>query len=457
MSDKKLTAEEIEAEKKALAPTAKFYDTLVELSGLATRFQRLFASVETTETPYTLKEFMAEFVGKEGSTEYFEVQESVMPTDIALVVFDEHFAKESEFEIIDPTKLPKFARIARQYKAPRVTHSTFKVANQTKTVPTSQELWLRHKPTGEHYIVGYEIGPQGDVELTVIGSYWEEIATSLFARSLSQMPMQSRYIQGQALEMTPGGIKFLDLSNAKKPTLDPALWNEIEKNILIYFKSADKLKAHNLPLRRGVLFESYPGCGKTMTFKYIAHELKGIATTIWVTSKAIMRPHDVSRIFTAAKTLAPTLLVFEDFDLISGSREIDRGILGELLNQLCGVDSDGHAIVTIASTNKPKVLDEALRDRPGRFDRTISFVRPTAALAREIALAYLIEHNVPEELARSLNLESVFSRDGVYTGAQIAFIADTAILEAVHRGCAINDMCLRQAALAIDPTQKPNS
>ena len=76
-----------------------------------------------------------------------------------------------------------------------------------------------------------------------------------------------------------------------------------------------------------------------------------------------------------ARELNPSIILFEDIDYIGKSRESYRDtsfdkITGELLNQMDGVESN-EGIITLASSNYPKVLDKALRNRPGRFERRI--------------------------------------------------------------------------------------
>ena len=80
-----------------------------------------------------------------------------------------------------------------------------------------------------------------------------------------------------------------------------------------------------------------------------------------------------------ARELSPTIVLFEDIDYIGKKRAGDTGsydkITGELLNQMDGVESN-EGIITLASSNYPKTLDKALRNRPGRFDIRVRFELP---------------------------------------------------------------------------------
>ena len=70
-----------------------------------------------------------------------------------------------------------------------------------------------------------------------------------------------------------------------------------------------------------------------------------------------------------ARKVSPTIMVVEDIDTLGGidrTKGGDHPILGEFLNCLAGVESNG-GVVTIATTNYPEYLDKALVDRPGKI------------------------------------------------------------------------------------------
>ena len=74
-----------------------------------------------------------------------------------------------------------------------------------------------------------------------------------------------------------------------------------------------------------------------------------------------------------ARFVAPTVVFLEDLDLFAQDRQSkDWPGLGELMGQLDGA-IDNEDIVTIATTNRLEVIEKALRNRPGRFDRVLRF------------------------------------------------------------------------------------
>ena len=68
-------------------------------------------------------------------------------------------------------------------------------------------------------------------------------------------------------------------------------------------------------------------------------------------------------------------------------------------------------------TIEERLRREALRDRPGRFDRIYQIGRPSAELAEQIARYYLKERGISEEIIEGLSYTSLAKGD--LTGAQI--------------------------------------
>jgi len=81
-------------------------------------------------------------------------------------------------------------------------------------------------------------------------------------------------------------------------------------------------------------------------------------------------------IFEEAEANAPSIIFIDEFDSIaakreevSGEKQLERRVVAQLLSLMDGLKARGDVIV-IAATNKPNLIDEALR-RGGRFDREI--------------------------------------------------------------------------------------
>ncbi|MBN9246851.1 MAG: ATP-binding protein, partial [Hyphomicrobium sp.] len=108
-----------------------------------------------------------------------------------------------------------------------------------------------------------------------------------------------------------------------------------------------------------------------------------------------------------AQTLAPAVVILEDLDLMTKSRQNPYSfgmaskddVTGELLQVLSG-GSAYSDIVTIATTNHPEAIDEALAKRAGRFDAHVRMGYPGEADKLRILYLYLDRFGVKDEITR---------------------------------------------------------
>ena len=121
-------------------------------------------------------------------------------------------------------------------------------------------------------------------------------------------------------------------------------------------------------------------------------------------------------------------MLLEDIDLIGQGRLRSHygmaDALSRLLFALDGVQ-DCRNVVTIATTNWLEILDEALKDRPSRFDRVISIDPPDASQRRNY-LNYLARRiPLPQPI-----VEHLVESTGGMTPAQIQEVVHCAAIEA---------------------------
>lgn len=94
-------------------------------------------------------------------------------------------------------------------------------------------------------------------------------------------------------------------------------------------------------------------------------------------------------------------------------------------------EAGGPMVVTIAATNRPDLLDQALL-RPGRFDRHV-YVAPPTAEAREAILRIKLR-KVP--LADDADLPTIAARMAGFSGAEVAAVCREAALVALGQAVA---------------------
>src|SRR5262249_6740328 len=108
--------------------------------------------------------------------------------------------------------------------------------------------------------------------------------------------------------------------------------------ILNFYTHLSTLQRLGVDLKRGILFHSPPGTGKTSISLYLAGLLPEF-TVCFVSGQQLLYPRELCRM---ARYLQPTMIVFEDIDLIAEHRDSNglATVLGELMNQIDGCDPD---------------------------------------------------------------------------------------------------------------------
>lgn len=174
-------------------------------------------------------------------------------------------------------------------------------------------------------------------------------------------------------------------------------------------RNREMLKAEGLSIKRGLLLSGPPGDGKSSAIECFVNDIAGEATVIVVEAVEHIRA-----VYHQAQALAPTVVILEDLDLITKNRQSPYGynfaskddVTGELLQVLSG-GSAYDDIVTIATTNHPEAIDEALAKRAGRFDAHIRMGYPNEADRQRILTLYLDRFGVSDELTRRRLLQTL--------------------------------------------------
>lgn len=177
-------------------------------------------------------------------------------------------------------------------------------------------------------------------------------------------------------------------------------------------RNREMLKAEGLSIKRGLLLSGPPGDGKSTAIECFVNDIAGEASIIIVEAVEHIRA-----VYHLAQTLAPAVVILEDLDLMTKSRQNPYAyaavskddVTGELLQVLSG-GSDYDDIVSIATTNHPEAIDEALAKRAGRFDAHIRMGYPTGADKQRILDLYLDRFGVHDDLTRH-RLQQTLNRD----------------------------------------------
>lgn len=211
--------------------------------------------------------------------------------------------------------------------------------------------------------------------------------------------------------------------------LDDKTKKKILKNLNIILTNLPIYQANNVQVKRGMILKGVPGVGKTLIGKILCNQPG--CTLIWVTPKYLESSKNVAAIIEAARELSPTILFLEDIDLYGSTRDSagNRTLLGELMNQLDGVQENKNIIV-IATTNRGDDLERALRNRPGRFDEVIEIKKPEPVEREKMIRLYSSKFICDSDI----DFKSIAEQADKYTGAHIKDLVDLAVMSAIENG-----------------------
>ena len=189
---------------------------------------------------------------------------------------------------------------------------------------------------------------------------------------------------------------------------------------------------------RGILLYGPPGTGKTLLARAAAKEA-GVAFLAASGSSfqekfAGLGAARVRHLFNKGRKLSPCIIFIDEIDALgrqrgrggdSASADQDQ-TLNQLLVEMDGFDQST-AVVVIASTNRPDILDKALT-RPGRFDREIA-VNLADVSGRE---AILNVHARNLKLEDGLDLKWIARGTPGFSGAELANLMNEAAIAATR-------------------------
>lgn len=210
--------------------------------------------------------------------------------------------------------------------------------------------------------------------------------------------------------------------------------------IVDFLHHPDKYRDIGAKQPKGALLVGPPGTGKTLLAKAVAGEANvpffSISGSEFVEMFVGMGASRVRDLFKQASEKAPCIIFIDEIDAIGKSRDSSYGggndereqTLNQLLAEMDGFDSTT-AVVILAATNRPEILDKALL-RPGRFDRRIIVERPDLKGREDILRVHIKNVKVSD----SVNLHEIALATSGAVGADLANMVNEAALRAVRLG-----------------------
>jgi len=292
---------------------------------------------------------------------------------------------ESEFEIER-----KLGFSLSKRKPTGIQYHQFDYPHGKEKMPIRATFFVKRKDDGTRFVIDFTPLDGLHIEVQIIHLPEEKIGdfhTSYEKYATTQGILKNNTVNAK--------LQFINIEKVgwDDVVLTPAQRKSLDRNIVKFIDNIELYEEKNLPTSRGCLVTGPPGTGKTLTCSAIMNQVE--STIIYITSEDIEERGQIAELYEIARKVSPTIMIVEDIDTLGGidrTKAGDHPILGEFLNCLAGVESNG-GVITIATTNFPEYLDKALVDRPGRFDLRLDFGLPDEKLRKHILQKYLSSFN----------------------------------------------------------------
>ncbi|MCP5085663.1 MAG: ATP-dependent zinc metalloprotease FtsH [Rhodobacteraceae bacterium] len=353
----------------------------------------------------------------ETTVSYSEVKRMISEGDVAFAVLEEH-AIVVHTAASDPS-------LVQRYRA----------VTPSQTDPTLLTLLEEH---------GVEINAKQPEDGSVL-SYilpWILILAVYFwlqRRMLGRLP--------GGFGNTPGNLisgRFAKPSAPKQSvTFDDVAGQDQAKRevaeLVDFLRDPDRFHRVGAEVPHGVLLVGPPGTGKTLLAKALAGEAKvpffSTTGSEFIEIYVGVGASRVRKMFEEARKSAPAIIFIDELDSIGRTRGTGLGgghdereqTLNQILAELDGF-AGREAVVVLAATNRPDVLDPALL-RPGRFDRHVTLNLPDRDARR--AILGIHARNLP--LSDTGDLDVIAAGTPGFSGADLKNLLNEAAITTARR------------------------
>ena len=235
--------------------------------------------------------------------------------------------------------------------------------------------------------------------------------------------------------------KMLEGGKVKTSFADVAGVEEAKEEVqevVDFLKDPTKFQKLGGKIPTGILMTGSPGTGKALLAKAIAGEAGvpffSISGSDFVEMFVGVGASRVRDMFDQAKRQAPCIVFIDEIDAVGRHRGAGMGgghdereqTLNQLLVEMDGFE-DNQAIIIIAATNRPDVLDPALL-RPGRFDRQVVVPLPDIRGREQILKVHMKKVPIAQDVDASLIARGTPG----FSGADLANLVNEAALVAAR-------------------------
>jgi cell division protease FtsH len=300
---------------------------------------------------------------------------------------------------------------------------------QEKDVQIKAESTTTSEPLLEEILLGF--GPT----LLIVGIFF--LIFRRAAKAGGGMGALGSFGKSQARRVDPEKIRvtFNDVAGIDEAKAELS-------EIVDFLRNPERYGSLGGRMPHGVLLSGAPGTGKTLLARAVAGEAHAaffsISASEFIEAIVGVGASRVRDLFAKAKEAAPSIIFIDELDAIgrsrqgsvsvSGSNDEREQTLDQILTEMDGFESS-EAVIVLAATNRPDVLDSALL-RAGRFDRRVAVQAPDRKGRAEI----LAVHTRSIPLDDEVDLQAIASSTPGMVGADLANLANEAALLAARRG-----------------------
>jgi cell division protease FtsH len=323
---------------------------------------------------------------------------------------------------------------------------------------------LREKLTAQNIPLSYERPDEGGMFWTGLLTMWLPLILIVVFMFLFLRNMQGA--GGKAMSFGKSKAKLLPESSQRVTFKDVAGVEEAKEEcseIIAFLKDHKRFQEIGARIPKGVLMMGSPGTGKTLLARAIAGEAGvpffHISGSDFVEMFVGVGASRVRDLFENAKKNAPCIVFIDEIDAVGRHRGAGVGgghdereqTLNQLLVEMDGFEAND-AVICIAATNRPDVLDPALL-RPGRFDRRVVVNLPDVKGRKAILEVYLKKvKSMPD-----INVEKLALGTPGFAGADLENLVNEAALMAARLGAkriSMNDFESAKDKILMGPERK---
>lgn len=300
---------------------------------------------------------------------------------------------------------------------------------------------LREKLSTQNIPLSYERPDEGGMFWTGLLTMWLPLILIVVFMFLFLRNMQGA--GGKALSFGKSKAKLLPENSQRVTFKDVAGVDEAKEEcseIIAFLKDHKRFQEIGARIPKGVLMMGSPGTGKTLLARAIAGEAGvpffHISGSDFVEMFVGVGASRVRDLFENAKKNAPCIVFIDEIDAVGRHRGAGVGgghdereqTLNQLLVEMDGFEAND-AVICIAATNRPDVLDPALL-RPGRFDRRVVVNLPDVKGRKAILDVYIKKVKTMPDI----NVDKLALGTPGFAGADLENLVNEAALMAARMG-----------------------